>query len=124
MSINKSWNNLRNRLSDQYFNGAPAFINIAKNYANEEGLVWCPCRKCVNGLWQHIGIVEAHIIDHGFHLLYKKWRHHREPDMLMELVVHEQSYNIGNEMLNVLKDVIRPTHELPTEDENLENFET
>ena len=27
-------------------------------------------------------------------------------------------------MLNVLKDVIEPTHELPTEDEHADNFET
>ena len=44
--------------------------------------------------------------------------------MLMEPVVHEQGDNIGDEMLNVLEDVIEPTHELPTEDENPENFET
>ena len=40
--------------------------------------------------------------------------------MLMDPVVHEQGDNIGDEMLNVLEDVIEPTHE----DENAENFET
>ena len=71
MSIDKSWVNLRQRLSDQYFDGACMFIDIAKNYANEEGLVRCPWRKCVNELWQPIGIVEAHIIDSTFNPLYK-----------------------------------------------------
>ena len=42
----------------------------------------------------------------------------------MELVVHEQGDNSGDEMLNVLEDVIGSTHELPIEDENPENFET
>ena len=91
----------------------------AKNYANEEGLVRYPCHECVNGLWQQTGIIEAHIIDHGFNPLYKKWRHHGEPDMLMDLVLHEQGDNMGDKMLNVLEDTIRPTHELPTKDEDL-----
>ena len=109
---------------DQYFDGAHTFIDIAKNYANEERLVQRPCRKYVTGLWQPIGIVEAHIIDRGFNSLYKIWRYHGKPKMVMDPVVHEQGDNIGDEMLNVLEDVIGPTHELPTEDENPENFET
>ena len=31
---------------------------------------------------------------------------------------------MGDEMLNVLEDVIRPTRELPIEDEDIDNFET
>ena len=34
-------------MSDKYFNGVWAFIDIAKNYTNEKGLVRYPCRKCV-----------------------------------------------------------------------------
>ena len=100
MSIDKSWINLRNRLSNQYFDGCRVFIDIAKNYTNEEGLVRCPCRKCVNGLWQPIRIVEAHIIDRGFNPLYKIWRYHGEPDLIMDPVGHEQRDNTSNEMLN------------------------
>ena len=44
--------------------------------------------------------------------------------MVMDLVVHEKCDNIGDEMLNVLEDVIGPTHKLPTKDENADNFET
>ena len=68
--------------------------------------------------------LEAHIIDNGFNLLYKIWRYHGEPDPVMDSVGHEQGDNTGNKMLNVLKDVIGPTHELPIEDEHAENFET
>ena len=42
--------------------------------------------------------------------------------MLMDLVVHEQGDDIGDKMLNVLEDVIGPTYELPTEDENPNTF--
>ena len=111
-------------MSDQYFNSARAFIDKAKNYPNKEGLVRCPCRKCVNELWQEIGVIEAHIIDHEFNLLYKILRYHGEPDIFLEPIVHEQSDNSGDEMLNVLEDGIRPTHELLTKDENPKNFET
>ena len=44
--------------------------------------------------------------------------------MLMDSGVHEQGDNMGDEMLNVLEDVIGPTHELPIEDEHADNFET
>ena len=40
--------------------------------------------------------------------------------MLMDPVVHEQGDNMDDKMLNVLEDVIGPTHELPIEDENPE----
>ena len=124
MSIDKSWIHLRNQLSDQYFNGAQAFIDIAKTYPNDLGLVWCLCHKCVNELWHEISVIEAHIIDHEFNLLYKKWRYHKEPDIFLEPIVHEKGDNSGDEMLKMLEDVIGPTHELPTEDENRKNFET
>ena len=124
MPMDKSWINLRNHLSDEYFNGARAFIEIAKNYPNEEGLIWCPCRKCCNGLWQRIGVVEAHIIDIGFNPIYKTWRYHGKPDdVVMMPFVNEQVVNSGDEILNMLEDVIGPTHELPTENDALENYE-
>ena len=44
--------------------------------------------------------------------------------MVMDPVVHEHGDNIGDEMLNVSEDVIGPTHELPTEDEHVDNFDT
>ena len=109
---------------DQYFDGCHTFIDIVKNYTNEKGLVWCPCRKRVNRLWQSIGIIEAHIIDHGFNPLYKIWRYHREPDPIMDPVGHQQGYNTTDEILNVLEDVIGPTHELLVEGEHADNFGT
>ena len=87
------------------------------------GLVRCPCQRYVNGFWHPIGIVEAHIIDKGFNPLYKKWRYHGELDNFDDPVVPEQGDNNGDEMLNVLDDVIRPTYELPTKDGNSDNFE-
>ena len=41
----------------------------------------------------------------------------------IQLLMNEGN-NIGDGMLNVLEDVIGPTHELPTEDEHADNFET
>ena len=42
----------------------------------------------------------------------------------MDPVGHEQGDNTGDEMLNVLEDVIWPTHELLVKDEHADNFET
>ena len=44
--------------------------------------------------------------------------------MVMDPVVPKQGDNTGDEMLNVLEDVIGPIHKLPIEDEYANNFET
>ena len=74
-------------------------------------------------LWHRIRIVKAHIIDKGFNPLYKKWRYHGQPDNFNDPVVPEQGDNNGDEMLNVLDNVIGPTCELPAKDGNSDNFE-
>ena len=109
MSIDKSWIHLRNRLSDEYLAGVQAFIDIAKNYTNDEGLVRCPCKKCNNGLWQRISVIEAHIIDIGFTPLYTNWFYHGEADLLMQRVVDVEDDCSGNEMADVLEDVVGRT---------------
>ena len=76
----------------------------------------------MNGLGQQIRIIEAHIIDHGFNLLYKIWRYHGKLDPVMDPIGHKQGDNTSDEILNVLEDVIGPTHKLPVEDEHANNF--
>ena len=71
MATDKSWINLRDRLSDEYWNGAMEFVKKARNFVNDRGLVRCPCKKCVNVLHQPIEVMEAHIIDHRFDPFYK-----------------------------------------------------
>ena len=46
--IDKSWITVRNCMFDQFWNGAMSFIERAKNFVDQRGLVRCPCKKCVN----------------------------------------------------------------------------
>ncbi|KAK6158587.1 hypothetical protein DH2020_005901 [Rehmannia glutinosa] len=78
MPIDKSWISIRNRLSDEYWNGLTGFIEHAKNYTNSQGLISCPCIKCRNGYLHPPEKVFAHIHDKGFDKTYTKWVFHGE----------------------------------------------
>ena len=76
--MDKSWIMEPNRLSSEYLNGVEAFLDKARNYANEEGLIRCPCVYCVNSFSHTLSTVEAHLIDRGFQQSYQIWNFHGE----------------------------------------------
>lgn len=109
MSIDKSWMNLKNHLSSEYFNGVKAFIDKAKSYVNEQGVIRCPCQKCLNRMFQMLSTVEAHLIDYGFQQTYKKWTFHGEvsEDSDSDNMVHGDDYRRDDdEIFEFLNDVI------------------
>ena len=111
MATDKSWINLRDRLSDEYWNGAMEFVKKARNFVNDRGLVRCPCKKCVNVLHQPIEVMEAHIIDHGFDPFYKMWVFHGEEDESTDQVMPEEGRVDNDEVLDVLNDFIGPLND-------------
>ncbi|XP_024024483.1 uncharacterized protein LOC112092465 [Morus notabilis] len=78
MSVDKSWIHLRNRLSDEYWDGLCTFIEVGKNYANSLGGISCPCMKCRNHEMFPPETVKAHIHRWGFDTSYTTWIHHDE----------------------------------------------
>ncbi|KAF4360508.1 hypothetical protein G4B88_003391 [Cannabis sativa] len=82
MSINKTWINNPNKLSDEYGAGVVAFLERAKNFVDETGLVKCPCNKCVNIQLQTINVIEHHLFNNGFLQSYTNWYWHGEEEII------------------------------------------
>ena len=61
MPIDKSWIHLKNQLSNQYWDGLCAFIDFAKELADDDGCISFPCRNCLNHEMLRIETVRAHI---------------------------------------------------------------
>ncbi|EXB97049.1 hypothetical protein L484_014660 [Morus notabilis] len=103
MLIDKSWTYLRNRLSDEYWNGISAFIEVAKNYATSIGHISCPCMKCRNHEMHPVETVRAHIHRFGFDPLYRTWIYHGEVEAVsgVDPIVNQPV----DEMFAVLEDV-------------------
>ena len=109
--IDKSWIFEKNRFGDKYWSGATAFIENAKKYVNEDGLVKCPCIRCVNGLMQTIDVLEAHIIDRGFNPLYTKWIFHGEVEPEAQVETNNPCEDV-DEMYQVLNDIVQHSEDI------------
>ena len=83
--MDKSWTKLKNRLCDEYWRGTEEFINLASRHLNSDGLIRCPCKKCLNRSWETTNRVRAHIVDHGFHPNYDMWIYHGEEEVYPNL---------------------------------------
>ena len=66
------------RASDGYRNGVQTFLNFSFQYASQENMILCPCKKCVNINWHYREVVYEHLIVDGFVRGYKQWFFHGE----------------------------------------------
>ncbi|KAL6330870.1 hypothetical protein AAG906_009298 [Vitis piasezkii] len=74
--VNKSWIKSKNRCSTEYIQGVKCFMNVARNHMDSLSQTRCPCRSCLNVLFQPIDDVEEHLFVQGFDSTYIKWIHH------------------------------------------------
>ncbi|KAJ9538028.1 hypothetical protein OSB04_030761 [Centaurea solstitialis] len=102
MTIDKSWITCRRRNSEEFLKGLEALISMAKDHVDSVGRVKCPCKKCVNGLYQELNIVEGHIYRFGFHEHYQKWIYHGEADTPM---IEDDVVPTTDELIDVINDV-------------------
>ena len=82
MSIDKRWIHLRDCLSNEFWEGLTAFIEIGKNHVNSRNETSCPCQKCRNQRMWPIETVHGHIGRWDFDPLYTIWRYHGEADVI------------------------------------------
>lgn len=78
--MDKSWIELRNRASREYFDGVDKFLDFAYQH-NDNPYIKCPCRKCLNRFFHTRDYVKEHIIVDGFMPNYKRWTLHGEGDI-------------------------------------------
>ncbi|CAN1279776.1 hypothetical protein LINPERPRIM_LOCUS17158 [Linum perenne] len=75
--MDKSWISESNRLSHKFLHGISSFIDFARN-SYKDGILACPCRRCVNGHRHSENVVITHILENGFSPGYTNWCFHGE----------------------------------------------
>lgn len=65
-------------LTKEYKEGVENFLDFAKEYGMSGNLIKCPCKDCVNSIWNTIDNVRYHLIASGISLDYKVWNYHGE----------------------------------------------
>ncbi|XP_028758521.1 uncharacterized protein LOC114717527 [Neltuma alba] len=102
------------RTSDEYERGVDQFLEFAKNNVpNNNGLFYCPCVKCMNGLRQVTTEIKDHLICFGFYKAYRQWVLHGESkkhkvcqiekdDMDMDERVEDMIHDVGVDVVEQL----------------------
>ncbi|KAK3026870.1 hypothetical protein RJ639_041997 [Escallonia herrerae] len=77
-NMDKEWMR-HSRESETYVVGVDMFLNFAfRNVVTRWGEILCPCRDCVNGMFQSRIACRDHLIIRGFMPNYTVWRVHGE----------------------------------------------
>ena len=71
--MDRDWMKITNRRSREYLDGVQQFLNFASNHAHPDGMILCPCRKCVHTNSWPIDIVQAHLVSKGICRGYNPW---------------------------------------------------
>ena len=74
--MDRSWINLKDRASSEYFDGVANFIEIATNHLDEEERTRCPCSNCLNVNWNRLDVIERHLYKYSMSPTYKRWIFH------------------------------------------------
>ncbi|KAK3031923.1 hypothetical protein RJ639_036719 [Escallonia herrerae] len=75
-NMDKEWM-CHSRESETYVVGVDMFLNFAfRNVVTRWGEILCPCRDCVNGMFQSRIACRDHMIIRGFMPNYTFWRVH------------------------------------------------
>ena len=75
--MDRSWINSR-LFSKPHLDGVSNFMKFVSERYDENEEILCPCRRCLNRIHQHKGIVEDHLYIHGMASTYTRWIYHGE----------------------------------------------
>ncbi|XP_074379648.1 uncharacterized protein LOC141720881 isoform X6 [Apium graveolens] len=97
--MDRSWINIRDKLSEEYTKGVSEFIGVAKKFVNSKGMVLCPCCRCINKQSQALNVIKLHLVTHGFLSTYKIWYYHGEQidDLEDEVIFDDQDWDSRDE---------------------------
>lgn len=76
--MDRSWINSR-LFSKPHLDGVDEFMKFVLERCEENEEILCPCRKCLNQVHRHKGVVEDHLYINGMSSTYKRWILHGEP---------------------------------------------
>ena len=75
--MDRSWINSR-LFSKPHLDGVSNFMKFVSERYDENEEILCPCRRCLNRIHQHKGIMEDHLYIHGMASTYTRWMYHGE----------------------------------------------
>jgi hypothetical protein len=75
--MDKSWMK-KSRISPEYYEGLNDFLKFSSRKTTKDGMISCPCVKCVNSKLFTIPIVHDHLVSFGISKGYQTWIFHRE----------------------------------------------
>ncbi len=73
----------KSRISREYFNRVQEFMTFASKQTTSDGMILCPCVKCVNSTFLAINVVRLHLESFGICKGYQPWDFHRESSFTM-----------------------------------------
>jgi len=76
--MDRSWINSR-LFSKPHLDGVDEFMKFVSERCEENEEILCPCRKCLNQVHRHKGVVEDHLYINGMSSTYNRWILHGEP---------------------------------------------
>ncbi|KAD2805514.1 hypothetical protein E3N88_38891 [Mikania micrantha] len=105
--MDRSWMYHAPRSSQIFVDGVKNFLNFAfERKCNNGWMIKCPCRNCLNMLYQNKQSILHHLICSGFRLEYLKWVYHGEGttfaststtlDEEEEILHHEMHYLLND----------------------------
>ena len=75
IAIDKSWMK-KSRISPEYYEGVNDFLKFSSRKTTKDGMISCPCVKCVNSELFTILIVHDHLVSFGICKGYQTWIFH------------------------------------------------
>ena len=70
---------VRNKLSVEYREGVPQFLEIVKFHVDAYERIRCPCNRCMHSNWYSLEGVEWHLLTIRISPFYTEWMYHGDP---------------------------------------------
>ena len=88
--MDRPWINSR-LFSKPHLDGVSNFMKFVSERYDENEEILCPCRRCLNRIHQHKGIMEDHLYIHGMASTYTRWMYHGEE---MDVQSNENAHHL------------------------------
>ena len=88
--MDRSWINSR-LFGKPHLDGVSEFMKLVSENFGADEQIFCPCRRCLNRISGHKGLVEDHLYIYGMASTYTRWIYHGEPmeDTMIENTGHQ-----------------------------------
>jgi hypothetical protein len=118
--MDKSWMNSR-LFSKAHLDGVKEFMQFVSQSFDDSEEILSPCRRCLNQICGHKGLLEDHLYLNGMASTYTSWIHHGEPLLdaeTNECLIPQEDSTCFDEPDDRIPDMV---HELFTAEDGRQN---